>query len=55
MKKIWIVEYCENVGEDSEYSEIQAAFATRELAEKYVDGQPCPDMYYISQTNFYEK
>ena len=54
MKKIWIVEYCENVGEDSEYFEIQGAFATRELAEKYVYEQAIPDLYYITQTFYYE-
>lgn len=54
MKTIWIVEYCENIDEDSPF-ELQGAFATRELAEKYVDEQNEPDMYYISQTNYYEK
>lgn len=37
MKTIWIVEYCENVDDDSPFI-LQCAFATRELAEKYVDG-----------------
>lgn len=53
MKEIWIVEYCENVGEYSEYSEVQGAFATRELAEKYVDEQAIPELYCITQTSYY--
>lgn len=53
MKEIWIVEYCENFDDCSEYVEIQGAFATRELAEKFVNEQYDPDMYYISQTFYY--
>lgn len=54
MKTIWIVEFCENVDDDSPFI-LQCAFATRELAEKFVDEQDDPDMFYISQTNYHEK
>lgn len=54
MKEIWIVEYCENLGDASPFI-LKGAFATRELAEKYIDEQVYPsDMYYISKTKYYE-
>ena len=54
MKQIWIVEYCENVDDDSPFI-LQCAFATRELAEEYIDRQDEPDLYYLSTTFYFDK
>lgn len=53
MKEIWIVEYCD-INCDLQFT-LKGAFATRELAEKYIDKQPYySDLYRISKTFYCE-